>query len=82
MAGPIKAARTKKGYDELKALTGAAPPASLNQLSADDLAHLTGVVGAALERHEAAIAEAEHNLVQMAPRPLRGTVRRVLGVGG
>ncbi|MGH2905325.1 MAG: hypothetical protein ACRDKI_00985 [Solirubrobacterales bacterium] len=76
---PINGAKTKRGYDDLKAVTGTTPPAELNQLSAADLTDLTARVQRALDGHAAAIADAEEKLVNMAPRPLRGTVRKILG---
>jgi hypothetical protein len=77
----IKAAKTKKGYDELKAVVGTAPPIEINTLSADELAELTQLVSGSLQRHAAAMAEAEENVVNMAPRMMRGSVRRLLGGG-
>jgi hypothetical protein len=79
--GSIKAAKTKKGYDELKAVVGSAPPIELNTLSADELKQLTELVASALDRHEAAMVEAEENVVNFAPRLMRGSVRRLLGAG-
>jgi len=81
MSGSIKTVRTKKGYDELKAVTGTAPPSAINALSADELKQLTLLVSDSLERHEAAMIEAEKNVVELAPRILQGTIRRLLGTG-
>ena len=77
----IKAAKTKKGYDELKQIVGSAPPIEINALSADELQHLTGLVSGAIDRHEDAMDQAEENVINMAPRMMRGSVRRMLGVG-
>ena len=82
MGREIKAARVQKGFQELHSVIGAPPPAELNRLRKDDLKVLTDLVSSALERHEAAIAEAEERVSQLAPRPLRGTVRRLLGSSG
>jgi hypothetical protein len=77
----IKAAKTKKGYDELKQVVGSAPPIEINVLSADELQKLTELVGGAIDRHEAAMVEAEENVINFAPRMMRGSVRRLLGAG-
>jgi hypothetical protein len=79
MAAAQKTAKAKKGFDELAAVLRTAPPAELNRLNADELKQLTRLIGESLELHEATIAEAEENVVHLAPRPLRGTVRKLLG---
>lgn len=78
MASPAK---PKKAFTALSELVGTQPPAALNTLSADELETLNRILGESIELHEAAIAEAEENVVQIAPRPLRGTVRKILGSG-
>lgn len=72
----------KKGFDELEQVVGARLPIEINALSADQLKELAQLVTAALERHEAAFIAAEENVVNLAPRLLRGSVRRLLGAGG
>ncbi|MGB0873267.1 MAG: hypothetical protein ACPGYP_09060 [Solirubrobacterales bacterium] len=66
-------------FKRLAKATSATPPRDLNSLSAKDLDHLTGLIERSLAGHEQAIVEAEENIVNQAPRPLRGTVRRMLG---
>lgn len=79
MASPAK---PKKAFSAFAKLIDAKPPAALNTLSAADLEQLNRIVGESIELHEAALAEAEENVVRAAPRPLRGTVRKMLGSGG
>ncbi len=68
-------------FTRLAKATSATPPRQLNQLSAADLNHLTDAVEQSLAGHKAAIEQAELNIINQAPRPLRGSVRRVLGSG-
>lgn len=79
MGAKRKPTKTKKAFDDLAEMIGDDPPAELNRLSAADLTTLNRLVGESLDLHEATIAEAEENVVKLAPRPLRGTVRRLLG---
>jgi hypothetical protein len=72
-------AKTKKAFDELGKLIGGKPPAELDTLAADELKRLNVLVESALERHQAAMIEAEDNVVNLAPRLMRGTVRKLLG---
>lgn len=58
---------------------GAKPPKGLEALTNAELKRLAELVGDARVYHEEAIQLAEDNVVKMAPRPLRGTVRRILG---
>jgi len=76
------AAKTKTSiaYQQLSKTLGAKPPKALDELAAADLAHLNEQVQAALAQHEATITEAENSIVDQAPRALRGTVRKILGV--
>lgn len=65
--------------DELARVLGTRPPAGLRALSAADRAHLAAAIESARERQLAAVAEAAEQIVHHVPRPLRGTVRRLLG---
>lgn len=69
----------KKAIAELSGTLGAKPPREFNQLSAADLSTLNRLLSESVELHEASIAEAEEDVAHMAPRPLRGTVRKMLG---
>ncbi|MFT4049640.1 MAG: hypothetical protein QM648_07350 [Solirubrobacterales bacterium] len=73
------ASSPKKAYNELAEALGAAPPTEFNDLTADELGTLTRLFGESLELHEASIASAEDDVIKLAPRPLRGTVRKMLG---
>lgn len=79
-AAKIKAAKTRKGYRELGSMVGTSPPVALNGLSAAELKQLGELVEQSLSQHEVSLDDAEQSVVRMAPRPLRGTVRRLLGV--
>ena len=69
----------KKAYAEFSETLGAKPPKEFNELSAADLATLNRLLAESIELHEASVAEAEEDVARMAPRPLRGTVRKMLG---
>lgn len=69
----------KKAIAEFSETLGAKPPKEFNQLSAADLSTLNRLLSESVELHEASIAEAEEDVARMAPRPLRGTVRKMLG---
>jgi hypothetical protein len=75
----LDVAKTKKGFDDLGRLIGATPPAELDTLTADELKRLNVLVESALEQHQAAMIEAEENVVNLAPRLMRGAVRKLLG---
>jgi hypothetical protein len=75
------AAKPKKGITELSELIGQDPPAEFKDLSADDLTELNRILGESLDLHEASLAKAEDDVIKLAPRPLRGTVRKMLGAG-
>lgn len=79
MASPAK---PKKAFSAFAEVIDAQPPAALNTLSAADLDKLSRIVSESIDLHEAALAEAEEHVVRIAPRPLRGTVRKILGTGG
>jgi hypothetical protein len=70
----------KKAYDELAEALGAQPPKEFNNLAAADLQTLTRLLKESVDLHEASIAAAQEDGLKMAPRPLRGTVRKVLGI--
>lgn len=73
------AAKPKKAYTELAEALGAKPPKEFNDLKADDLATLTRLLSESVDLHEASIAKAEDDVARLAPRPLRGTVKKMLG---
>lgn len=75
-------AKPKKAFTAFAELIDADPPAALNSLSAAELEALTRIVGESIDLHEATLAEAEECVIRIAPRPLRGTVRKILGTGG
>ena len=60
---------------------GSKLPADFSRLSAAEIEDLASHVGTALDHHHEAIEHAEENIVEMVPRPARGTVRRVLQGG-
>lgn len=66
---------------ELAEIIGTGLPADFRKLSAEELGDISAHVGAALEHHQAAIDDAEENIVKLVPRPARGTVRRLLRSG-
>lgn len=72
-------AAPKKAFKDLAEVLGADPPKEFNALSAQDLARLAELLRESIDLHEASIAAAEDEVVKMAPRPLRGTVRKILG---
>lgn len=69
----------KKAYSELAQTIGDTPPKEFNDLTADELATLNRLLSESIDLHEASISEAEEKAVHMAPRPLRGTIRKMLG---
>lgn len=56
-------------------------PAEFRNLTAEELGDISAHVGAALDHHQTAIDDAEENIVNLVPRPVRGTVRRLLRSG-
>jgi hypothetical protein len=72
--------KTSLAYQQLSKTLGVKPPKALDDLPAKDLQDLTAKTAAALVRHQDAMAQAENSIVDQAPRALRGTVRRILGV--
>jgi hypothetical protein len=73
-------AKTSPAFQQLAATLGAKPPKGLSVLPARDLQHLNEQVEAALTLHQQTMAEAEASIVNHAPKPLRKTVRKILGV--
>ena len=73
--------KTSIAYLQLSKTLGAKPPKALDDLPAKNLQDLNEKVAASLAAHKDSIEEAENSIVQHAPRPLRGTVRKILGVG-
>lgn len=78
MANGTKA-KTSVAYQQLAETLGAKPPKALDKLPAADLKHLTEQIEAARLEHEATMQAAENSIIESAPRPLRGSVRRILG---
>lgn len=74
------AAKPKKGFTQLAELIGQEPPAEFNDLSTAELARLHEIVSESLDLHEAALSSSAEDVVAQAPRPLRGTARKILGV--
>ena len=72
--------KTSLAYQQLSKTLGAKPPKALDDLPAKDLQDLNARVAAALVEHQDAMAQAELSIVDQAPRALRGTVRKILGV--
>ncbi|MBJ7355680.1 MAG: hypothetical protein JHC98_12720 [Thermoleophilaceae bacterium] len=72
--------KTSIAFQQLSKTLGAKPPKALDELPARDLQDLTTKVEAALVQHQEAMVQAELSIVDQAPRALRGTVRKILGV--
>ena len=72
--------KTSLAYQQLSKTLGSKPPKALDELPAKDLQDLNAKVEAALVEHQDAMVQAELSIVDQAPRALRGTVRRILGV--
>jgi hypothetical protein len=67
--------------DELSRVLGAPAPEAFDRLNMAQRKLLAAHVGEALERQQAAIEEAEENVLAFLPRALRGPVRKLL-MGG
>jgi hypothetical protein len=65
--------------DELARVLRTRPPAGLRALSPEDRAHLAAAIESAHESQIAAVAQASERALRHVPRPLRGTLRRLLG---
>lgn len=72
-------AAPKKAFKDLAEVLGTDPPKEFNDLSAENLERLAHLLRESVDLHEASIHAAEEEVVKMAPRPLRGTVRKILG---
>jgi hypothetical protein len=72
--------KTSLAFQQLSKTLGAKPPKALDELPAKDLQDLTDKVAAALVEHQESMVQAELSIVDQAPRALRGTVRKILGV--
>jgi hypothetical protein len=72
--------KTSLAFQQLSKTLGAKPPRALDELPARDLQDLNTKVEAALIEHQDAMVQAELSIVDQAPRALRGTVRKILGV--
>lgn len=72
--------KTSIAFQQLSKTLGAKPPKALDELPAKDLQDLNAKTAAALAEHEDAMVKAETSIVDQAPRALRGTVRKLLGV--
>lgn len=72
--------KTSLAFQQLSKTLDAKPPKALDELPAKDLQDLTKKVEAALVQHEDAMIQAENSIIDQAPRALRGTVRKLLGV--
>lgn len=71
-----------KREDDLTRVLGAPPPPAFKRLAAKDRKLLAGQIQSALDRQIDAVIRAEDNIVQHLPRPLRGTVRKLLKAPG
>lgn len=69
----------KNALGELAQTLGGEPPKEFGSLSADELSTLARLIDESVELHEASLAAAEEDVIKLAPRPLRGTVRKLLG---
>ncbi|MBJ7458784.1 MAG: hypothetical protein JHD02_06335 [Thermoleophilaceae bacterium] len=72
--------KTSIAFQQLSKTIGAKPPKALDELPAKNLQDLNDKVEAALQRHQETMVSAENSIVDQAPRALRGTVRKLLGV--
>ena len=78
MAAGTKA-KTSIAYQQLSKTLGTKPPKALDDLPAADLKHLNEQVEQALAEHQETVEQAENSIIDSAPRPLRGTIRKLLG---
>lgn len=79
MATAIKS-KTSAAYQQLAETLGSTPPRALDKLPAADLKHLNEQIQGSMVHHQEAMEAAETSVVNAAPRALRGTVRKLLGV--
>jgi hypothetical protein len=71
--------KSSQALQQLTETLGAKPPKALGQLPAEDLQHLNEQIVTAQELHQETVEQAEQSIINSAPRPLRGTVRKILG---
>lgn len=72
-------AKTPAAFQDLTKTLGAKPPKALGALSAKDLQHLDAQIQTALAQHQETVRQAEDSIINQAPKPLRKTVRKILG---
>lgn len=72
-------AKTPAALQDLSKVLGAKPPKALGELPAADLSHLTEQIETALAHHQETVEQAEDSIINSAPRPLRGTIRKIFG---
>ncbi len=63
---------------KLAAVLGADPPAGLAELTDDELLTLVTAIESSQENHRREVIRAESDLLHHVPRPLRGTVKRII----
>jgi len=71
--------KTSLAFQQLSKTLGAKPPKALDELPAKNLQDLNAKIELAYVKHQEAVAAAEDSIINSAPRPLRGTVRKILG---
>lgn len=83
MASTTKAksptAKTPAAFQDLAKTLGAKPPKALAELPEADLAHLIEQIETSLLHHQETVEQAEESIINSAPRPLRGTIRKIFG---
>lgn len=72
-------AKTPVAFQDLAKTLGAKPPKALADLPAADLSHLARQIDTALAHHQETVEQAEQSIIDSAPRPLRGTIRKIFG---
>ena len=65
---------------DLAAVLGARPPEEFAQLSADETAHLAAALQSAITHRSELIDTSIQESLKHLPRPVRGAVKRVLGM--
>lgn len=69
--------KTPNAFKALTDTLGSKPPKALAELPEADLLHLSDQVEQALAHHQESVATAEESIINSAPRPLRGTIRKI-----
>jgi arginine/ornithine N-succinyltransferase beta subunit len=72
-------AKSSPAFQQLTETLGSKPSKGLAELPAEDLQHLNEQIMTAQAQHQETLEQAEQSIINSAPRPLRGTVRKVLG---